>query len=332
MHLNFDPDVAAGVIEHEAAALGHPEVQLPFRRHAGLWLASDYAAARQKGKNALSSADGTLNGAVAARDKDAESRSDVEVFEEPGRTTPLPKTGRQVHAEYTLYGHCFLLRDLSTGAEKIRLFLDQDSGMRAAALGAFAKRGADRTADAFYVRINKDMTVDERKRALKDSRERFRALEEDHPALDRQALRLLLIKEALADMAVIGHWKESWLTHPFPSMSEPEKAVCYLTDDYDDDHLAWLYNKASLRAIDAFFMPVRRRLSLLERPIATASNNRRTWHGYSAYNPRSIVKLLEMFRVFYHYVLVGMDQQTPAMRLGLAKGRVSLEDIVYFQP
>ena len=334
MHLNFDPDVEAGVIEHEAATLGDPEVQMPFRRHARLWLASDYTAAQQRGNNALSGADGTLNGAVAARYQDAESRPDVEVFEEPGRTTQLPKTGMQVHAEYTLYGHCFLLRDLSTGAEKIRLFLDQDSGMRAAALGAFAERVVDRTADAFYVRINKDMTVDERKHVLKNSRERFRSLEKEHPVLDRQALRLFVIKEALADMAVIGHWKDRWLTHPFPSMSEPEKAVCYLSDydDYDDDHLAWLYNKASLRAINAFFMQVRRRLSLLERPIATASNNRRVWHGYSAYNPRSIVKLLEMFRVFYNYVLVGMDKQTPAMRLGLAKGRVSLEDIVYFQP
>jgi len=65
----------------------------------------------------------------------------------------------QVHAEYTLYGHCFLLRDLSMGAEKIRLFLDQDSGMRAAALGAFAERVADRTADAFYVHINKDTAL-----------------------------------------------------------------------------------------------------------------------------------------------------------------------------
>ena len=239
----------------------------------------------------------------------------------------------QVHAEYTVYGHCFLLRDLSKGAEKIRLFLDQDSGMRAAALGAFAERVVDRTADAFYVRINKDMTVDERKHALKISRGRFHALEKKHPELDSQALKLFAIKEALADMSIIGRWKDRWLMHPFPSMSEPEKAVCYLTkyDDYDEDHLAWLYNKASLRAIDAFFMQVRRRLSLLERPIATASNKRRVWHGYSAYNPSSIVKLLEIFRVFYNYVLVGRDKQTPAMRLGLAKGRVSLEDIVYFQ-
>ena len=334
IHLNFDPAVEAEVIEHEAATLGDVETQMPFRRHARLWLASDYAAARQRAKNAPSGADGTLNGAVAARYKDTESRSDVEVFEEPGRTTQLPKTGMQVHAEYTLYGHCFLLRDLSMGAEKVRLFLDQDSGMRAAVLGAFAERVTERTADAFYVRINKDMTVDERKHALKLSRERFRALEEEHPDVDRQALRLLVIKEALADMSIIGHWKDRWLTHPFPSMNEPEKAVCYLTDygDYDQDHLAWLYNKASLRAIDTFFMQVRRRLSLLERPIATASNNRRLWHGYSAYNPRSIVKLLEMFRVFHNYVLLGMDKRTPAMRLGLAKGRVSLEDIIYFQP
>ena len=43
-----------------------------------------------------------------------------------------------------------------------------------------------------------------------------------------------------------------------------EKAMCYLTDiqEYDEEHLAWLYNKASLHAIDRF-MQFRRRLSLL---------------------------------------------------------------------
>jgi len=306
---------------------------LPFRRHARLWLAADYAAASQRSGTVAVSADGTLGGAVAARYRETQARSDVEVFEAPCRTTQLPPLGMQVHSEYTLYGHCFLLRDLSVAADKIRFFVDQDSGLRAAVLAAFAERVAARTTDAFYVRINKDMTVDERKHALKDSRERFAALEAEHADLDRQAVRLLAIKQALADMAEIGHWKDRWLAHPFPSMSEPEKAVCYLTDygDYDDDHLAWLYNKASLKAIDVFFMQVRRRLSLLERPIATASNNRRLWHGYSAHNPRSIVQLLEMFRVFYNYVLIGQDQQSPAMRLGLAKGRVSLEDIIYFQ-
>ncbi|MDE3021390.1 MAG: hypothetical protein KGI54_05975 [Pseudomonadota bacterium] len=93
------------------------------------------------------------------------------------------------------------------------------------------------------------------------------------------------------------------MMYPFPNMGEPEKAVCYLTDykDYDENHLARLYNKASMHAIDRFFMQVRRRLSVLERPTGTASNMNRVWHGYSVYNPETIVKMLGIFRVFYNY-------------------------------
>ena len=77
-------------------------------------------------------------------------------------------------------------------------------------------------------------------------------------------------------------------------------------------------------------MQVRRRLSVLERPIASASKARRMWYGYGAYNPATIVKLLGIFRVFYNYCAAGKDGKTPAMRLGLAKGKVDLEDIIYF--
>jgi len=54
------------------------------------------------------------------------------------------------------------------------------------------------------------------------------------------------------------------------------------------------------------------------------------WYGYSPYNPEIIVKLLTIFRVFYNYCLTGIGGTTPAMRLGLAKGKVGLEDIIYF--
>ncbi|MCX7113710.1 MAG: hypothetical protein NTX45_27255 [Proteobacteria bacterium] len=46
-----------------------------------------------------------------------------------------------------------------------RFFLDQESGVRSACLSAFQPEIADRTAEAFYVRITKDLTVD-RKRQL----------------------------------------------------------------------------------------------------------------------------------------------------------------------
>lgn len=42
------------------------------------------------------------------------------------------------------------------------------------------------------------------------------------------------------------------------------------------------------------------------------------------------MKMLIIFRVFYNYVAVGDDKKTPAMRLGLAKKKVSLNDIINF--
>ena len=85
----------------------------------------------------------------------------------------------------------------------------------------------------------------------------------------------------------------------------------------------------SNHAIQEELLRLRRRLSLLERPIASAGRARRMWHGYSSYNPESIIKMLSIFRTFYNYTQAGKDLKTPAMRLGLAKGLVKLEDIIY---
>lgn len=54
--------------------------------------------------------------------------------------------------------------------------------------------------------------------------------------------------------------------------------------------------------------------------------------GYSPYNPAVITKMLDIFRVFYNYVEVGKNKETPAMRLGLAKGTIDMEDIIYYAP
>ena len=46
-------------------------------------------------------------------------------------------------------------------------------------------------------------------------------------------------------------------------------------------------------------------------------------------------KLLVLLRVYWNYCYVAKnskDGETPAQRLGLAKGRVRVEDIVYFDP
>jgi hypothetical protein len=124
------------------------------------------------------------------------------------------------------------------------------------------------------------------------------------------------------------------MSHPFPNGGEPDKAVCYLTDygDYAPEQLARLYQRASLHSIDRYFMLLRRRLNILERPIQTASAARRAWYGYSAYNPEIPAKLHVIFRAYYNYMFVGKDKKTPAMRLGLATQKSSYDDIVNFVP
>lgn len=333
LHLNYDPALDVDAIERAAVAAGDYPSKLPFRRYARCWLRADYrAAAARSVAPSRKLTKSHLESAIAATYAEAAQRAEVEVAETPDANQRLPGQGVQIHAEYTLYGHFFFLRQLFSGVEKLRFCLDQDAGMRAACLSAFQPEIKTREADAFYVRVAKDLTVSQKRAELAASRARFEAAKQAHPGLSDGELQVLLIKAAIAQMATVGQWQDRWLTHPLPNMSEPQKSVCYLTDcgDYDADHLARLYQKASLPGIDRFFMQVRRRLSLLERPIGTASKSGRTWYGYSAYNPASIVKLLGIFRVFYNYCAVGKDGKTPAMRLGLAKGTIGLEDIIYF--
>lgn len=339
MHLDFDSRLDPGEVEKDAAVVGDLETIPALRKYARVWLQADYSdALRQHWKDQHAAKkrrrSGTLVDSIQSTYDAAAARGDVEQAPTMDFDTQLPKRGMQTHTEYTLYGHFFFLKRLLSGVEKVRFFMDQESGIRAACLAAFHERVKQRTADAFYVRINKDFTVNERRRAVAKSRDDFDIAKQRYPGMTDSEVEVALIQERLAQMTPLGKWSDRWVIHPFPSMSEPEKAMCYLTDlgDYQSDHLARLYAKASLHAIDSYFMQVRRRIGLLERPIRTASSQLRTWYGYSPYNPEVIEKMLAIFRVFYNYVLVGKDKKTPAMRLGLAKAPLDIEDIIYFVP
>ena len=68
-------------------------------------------------------------------------------------------------------------------------------------------------------------------------------------------IKLEMLKEEIKRVSELGKFKDRWVHHPLPSMSEANKAMCWLTehDKYDLTHQAWLYNKASLHSVDSFF-------------------------------------------------------------------------------
>lgn len=101
------------------------------------------------------------------------------------------------------------------------------------------------------------------------------------------------------------------------------------------NELADLYNAASVERLDSYFQSIRRNLPLLGRPFATQGHEGRLWHGMALYNPKIIQKVLDIYRVYINYVKLtrnrkgGFNNDTPAMRLGLARGLVKMEDILY---
>lgn len=334
MNSNFDPRLNPALVAIHAEHLGDMQKLLPFRRYARLWLDEDYARlVRGRDHFSLPIPEGGLERDVANRYRIALTRNEIEATDDPEPHIMLPEDGLQVHEEYTLYGHFLFLKKMLKNVEKFRFFLDQDSGMRAACFAAFRDDILEGNCDAFFVRINKDLTVNQKRRIVGQVERELDKARFLYPDLTDTSIRILGVIEEMEKMEKIGRWEDRWLKYPFPDMSEPEKAVCHLTpiNVYENTHMANLYLKASLHAVDSYFNQVRTHISPLQRANRSQSSSGRTWYGYQPYQPELVQKLLDIFRVFHNYCLESkIDKKTPAMRLGLAKGPVDLDKIIYF--
>lgn len=343
VNVNFDPALDAEVIEKDMVRYGDPGVPRAFRRYARVWLPADWNAAADRAKpKPEEKTRKKLEAAIEETYAAAQDRPDIEDGEGPGNSTRAPVKGMLLHEQVVMYAHIQLVSRLLSRAKKIRFFTDQESGIRAAILTAVPDRVKARTADAFYVRVLKEMTVDQKRGRVGASKRRLKAMATLH-GVTSEAAELLLAKEEMDKAVAIGKWGDRWFKHPISDMREPEKSVCWLTDidpvESDPDkrrhqvsHQALLHLKATLTAVDRFFMQVRRGLTIAERAVASSNTDRRLWHGKSAYNPEVLVKVLRIFRTYFNYCEVGQDGKTPAMRLGLARGPVAPEDIIYFSP
>lgn len=344
MHLNFDDGVDPNQLDALAQQAGDYLTPEPYRKYARFWLKPDYDAAiakassnakgRRERANLVSRGTDSLTAAILGEYAAAKDREDIEDSDEKNRNVMLPTKGVQVREQYTMQAHFLLMAKLFANAPKVRFYMDQDSGFRAAFLSAFHERVKARTADAWYVKVLKDASIDEKNQIVAASRTRFRAIKEAHPNLTDHEIQIEMAKTEMRRAVSHGFPDDWWLMHPMPNKSEPEKQICWLTNlgDYDEEHAARLYLKASLHAIDRFFMLVRRRLSFAERAIGSASQQGRKWYGYNAYRPDNLAKLLDIFRVFYNYCITDSEGKTPAMKLGLARGPVAPEAVLYFEP
>lgn len=324
MDLNFDPSLDLDDVEREAAKLGDSAKAQAYRRFARLWLGVDYkkaveASAERKAakKGRRRSTLDTLAAEIQDLYDDAELREDVEEVVSLDKDEKLPNTGVEVRDQYTVYAHFLMIERLLGHAKKVRCYMDQDSGFRAAFMAAFHKQVKERRADGWFVKVMKEATIDQKDAAVSRAKKRMQEVKDANPTLDELGVKILMTLEEMDRMSTVGRWDDRWLVHPVPSKAEPDKRLCWLTDiglpedpeyvpgpdqEGNDElrHAARLYLKGSLHAVDRFFMQVRRSVRLAERSITTASSDRRTWHGYAAYQPYNLAKVLSIYKTAYN--------------------------------
>lgn len=302
-HLNYDPDVNVRALELLAREVGDPDQKPAFRKYARLWLPHE-------------AMQGNAEGALIA-----EAARQVGV-------------GGIVHESYTTAAHIQWIKPWVACADYVQLTLDQEPGLDRFCLLTFDDRVKAGSLDAFFVRIDKDLTVAQRKRALADAEETLQNLRTHHPGITDSELVRKVIAQRWIQAKELAAARRPWIPHPYPTMTEPYRAVQMLTDDgkRSQRQIVAGLARATLRGVDRYFMQVRRKINILERPLHTASSSFRAWHGYNAYSPRVVLEALEIFRTIYNFHLRGVDRKTPAQRLGLSDHPVSLSELCAMSP
>ena len=125
------------------------------------------------------------------------------------------------------------------------------------------------------------------------------------------------------------------IKHPLPSLDEGIRWVNPISNikNIDNNELAYLILQVNSRTINNFYQMVRRKITILERPLITARGDGRSYI-YSNCNPKYAQELLTIFRTFYNFCWTkgkGKSKSTPAQRLGLTDKVFDYKDIVYFR-
>jgi len=315
--VNYDPAISTGEVIERAGEVGDLNTDSYFRTFAQYFIPSDVELAMSK---------------------------EVSIFDKQqlGLHATLPSKGSQLHSEYVVFGHCMLLRHLVGEGSPLYFYLDGDSMLSNGVMSTFKNSILAGTTHALTCGFAKGMAHDAKKSLRAESILMLRKFAaqcglkyKDNPKL----IEFLFTKSLLEEhFASFGKLFKTTFKNKIHKINEPyrnAKALTRVDHHLNINELAGLYNAASVERLDSYFQSIRRNLPLLGRPFATQSNEGRLWHGMAPYNPKIIQKVLDIYRVYNNYVKLtrsrkgGFNNDTPAMRLGLARGLVKMEDILY---
>lgn len=208
--------------------------------------------------------------------------------------------------------------------------MDADPGLALAFVSAFAPWIKTERVDVAVASFDKHQSNDARNALVADGR----AALEIATGIPRSAWARLSAQDAIeqTDLAVehlLGPnpiaAPFSW---PFHTKSEPHRKIRLLTDRaaMAPDRPARLMRLATLRSVDAHFHKVRSNIRFAARPAHTPSGNGRAWDRHYLYNPETMIKIIEVYRFVHNWMGTASAKETPAMKIGLARGQMDPKD------
>jgi transposase-like protein len=311
-HLQFDPAGDMEQIEIDMAINGDLAKDRCWRRHGRLWTKSEFKAYLD-----LITADVQL---------DPEIAPDVDLG------LQLPHEGGLVRHDIQQYAHALMLRRMvSKSASRFYFVQDGDAGLSKAFLAAFAPEVQAGRVDVATVAFDKYLVNDVREALYAQGR---RELRNDLGLTTHEldSLPEMVFNEEI-DRAIVnrlpGHKIGAPFAWPYHTKSEPSRIVDLKTDrpSLSSERYARLMRLATLRSVDSYFHKIRSNVRPASRPVSTPSGNGRTWDRYFLYRPEMLVKIIEIYRFHHNWMGTRQTKRTPAMKLGLAKGRIYERDL-----
>ena len=311
-HLQFDLGSDMEQIEVEMALNGDLTKDRCWRQHGRLWTATEF-------KEYL---DSITAGAVI----------DPEIAPEVDLGLKLPHEGGLVRHDIQQYARALMLKRMVSKSDSRFYFVqDGDAGLSKAFLAAFAPEVRAGRVDVATVAFNKYQVNDVREALYAQGRRDLRT-DLELSAHQLNSLPTFVLNEDL-DREIVtrlaGHKIGTPFPWPYHSKSEPSRVVDLKTDRarLTTERCARLMRLATLRSVDSYFHKIRSNVRPATRPVSTPSGNGRTWDRYFLYKPVMLVKIIEISRFHHNWMGTRQTKRTPAMKLGLAKGRIYERDL-----
>lgn len=264
---------------------------------------------------------------------------------EDTNTRKLYVDGLHVNSGYTAKAHLWLIRN-SLNVKKWRFITDNDDSLINSYARVFMNEIQSKDAHHMICITDKTITRNQAQKVFYDSVRFLKkwAKSRGYVKMSLRTIALYYIEDSLKthsfhqrNVSVNGeiyytHANNS-MEHPIPTSDRGHRRLDILTGI---SHLT-LFQQASLlvysndNAVNNFLQIIRRRISVLERPIVTARGSGKSYI-YANFYPKYSQMALTILRTYYNFCLpykTGGKKETPAQRLGIADKVYTWEDIIY---